>query len=802
MPGRKVYRLNFGYRSLIDWEATKAFKRGSSGGGFAQGRSGIAGPTRFTSGSQRPPLSQATSDKVPGGRVSHGLYYGVRNFNTPKLRSTKGDKLTRDEILANLDKYNQQWLYLAAEKMKQNLFDMSKDDSISQEVYSNLEKFIQADNEGLAGMGAAMAKGTLEGDMKNYGRRMVQSISTKASQWNKVGGKAWSIGAGQTLGDKTYTPDMRNVAEKAVGGALEEGQDWWTATGQNRGNTPSARFKMMFKGLARKGGPSWLGSFTQNLVKEGPDAIKLIAGQIEEHMKNSIRTGDSQRDIESALGKGAIINIPKEEQGGGATTGEKALSALEGVSSPAGVSYMTPEKVVAGKMQYIEKVEGEGVSQPIDLLFKETKKLGKGSSFNKMDLTKSFYIDPKTMKTTGHHGTTTGKKYSEQYQTSAQAEKAIVNHMRQTQLPKYNAIMKLILASVGKGGQQVVVDKRYKDDMRGVGIDMRRAREQIKTLGAQWTGRGKGTYVPKHAPGQLRQMAAQQLSNLDVQTQKVLNKLLLAKNSMDLRNTLGWVMHHMGNMLPGKGENYANVMSISINGQHSTLALVYDIDENGFYTGVNANVFDDVTPLEWLFTDQSLNLQYQGSASDAMTMGNYGLAAEALKGVAQIGVWGKFTAIDSPDPVIAMGKIIDSQYTDIMDRTTEWFFKTYMGDKMWDELKDKIHGDAVRFSHNARKPSAMYSLVKWWEYAVGQLFAPAQGGQLPPNRLTMGGIESSTRGDAETIFQHPDSPVADSGEWKTTGMRDPFWFLWAAPYMVGGFPQIGGAEQITGESTI
>ena len=799
MPGRKVYRLNFGFRSLIDWQKSKAFKRGSSGGGFTQGTSGVTGPIRFTSGSGRPPLSQSTSSKVPGGRVSQGIYYDVRNFNTPPLRATKGEEVTRDEILENLDKYNQQWLYLAAEKMKQNLFDMSKDDSISQEAYSTLEKFLQAEDEGLAGMGAAMAKGTLEGDMKNYGRRMVQSISTKASQWNKVGGKVWSVGAGQTLGDKTYTPDMRNVAQKLAGGALEEGQDWWTATGQNRPNTASHKFKLMFKGLATKGGPSWIASFTQNLVKQGPKAIKIMADAVEDYIIHSIKDMSTRGDVVRALReKGAIINIPKEEQGGGATTEEKALSALEGVSSPAGLTYMTPEKVVGGKMQYMKKVEGEGVSQPIDLLFEETKQIKKGSTFKKMDLTKSFYIDPKTMKTTGHHGTTTGKKYSQQYQTPAQAEKSIVNHMRQTQLPKYNAIMKLILASVGKKGQQVVVDKRYKDDMKGVGIDMRRAREQIKTLGGKWTGRGKGTYVPKHAPGQLRQMAAKELANLDAETQKILSKLLLAKNSMDLRNTLGWVMHHMGNMLPGKGENYANVMSISINGQHGTLALVYDIDENGFYTGVNASVFDDVTPLEWLFTDQSLNLQFEGVVGDAITMGNYGLAAEALRGMAQVGVWGKFTSMNAPDPVIAMGKIIDSQYTDVLEEVTKGFFETYMGDNMWDALKRQIHDDAVRFSVNARKPSNMYSLVKWWEYAVGELMVN------PEDTGTAGEIGSlpHPRRQAQTIFPHPESPVADSGALKTKSMRDPFWFLWAAPYMVGGFPQIGGAEQITGESTI
>jgi hypothetical protein len=157
--------------------------------------------------------------------------------------------------------------------------------------------------------------------------------------------------------------------------------------------------------------------------------------------------------------------------------------------------------------------------------------------------------------------------------------------------------------------------------------------------------------------------------------------------------------------------------------------------------------------------------------------------------------------IDAPDPVIGIGKIIDAQYTDVMDEVTTEFFEMF-GKNIWNDVKTKVHDSAVRFSHNARKPSQMYSLMKWWEYAVGELMInPADTG-------TAGGLPTTGAGEmagphprrqAEVLF---DNPVADTGSLKTKGMRDPFWFLWAAPYMTGGFPQIGGATQITGESTI
>ncbi len=807
--GKKVYRLNFGFRSLIDWQQGKKFKRDmNTGGGFTQGTSGL---TKVRNIPPRPPLSQATSSPVPGGRTSTGIYWDVRNFSTPPLSGRGVDtpeeaedrngltpaQYNRRVILENLNKYNQQWMYLAAEKMKRNMFAMQKSSEISEEEYRSIDSMM-ADNPALGALGGIKH---VTDDITRYGSEVLDSIRNKASQWNKITGSQ-------------HTPDLRTHAEKLAGGALAEGDEFWTKAGRNK--DADHEFRMMFKGLTTKGGPSWMASFTQNLVKGGKKPIQETAKIIEDLLRQELEQYSAGAALDETT---TTINVRKESEGGGATTGEKAASSARSkgwkpvgtphqASSPAGVGGARPE-MVDGKLEWIERQEGAGTSQPIDLLFHETQKIKEGSEFKRMDLTKSFYIDPKTMKTTGHHGTTTGTKYESVFETPEAAEKSVEATIKKVQIPKYNAMMKLILASVGTKGKEVVgVTKTGR--MKTTGIDMQRARDEIKTLGKTWAAfekYQKGLKDPakiKHATAQFRLWANKNISKLDVGVQRILQNLLREHNSKELRNILGWVMHHMGNMLPGKGENYANVMSININNNHATLVMVYDIDKNGFYTGVKVNVFDDMTPVQWLFDDKGLGLITEGTIGEQITLGNYGMAAEALRGQATIGVWGRMALMDAPDPVIGIGKIIDAQYTDVMDKVTTEFFKKF-GTDIWDKVKTNVHDSAVRFSYNARKPSQMYSLMKWWEYAVGELMInPADtstAGSLP----TTGAGEMAgphPRRQAEVLFPHPESPVADTGSFKTKGMRDPFWFLWAAPYMTGGLPQIGGATQITGESTL
>ena len=580
--GKKVYRLNFGFRSLIDWQQGKKFKRDmNTGGGFTQGTSGL---TKMRHIPPRPPLSQATSSsKVPGGRTSKGIYWDVRNFSTPPLSGRGVDtpeeaedrngltpaQYNRRVILENLNKYNQQWLYLAAEKMKRNMFAMQKSSEISEEEYRGIDSMM-ADNPAVGALGGIKH---VTDDITRYGSEVLDSIRNKAAQWGKTTGSQ-------------HTPDLRTSAEKLAGGALAEGDEFWTKAGRNK--DADHEFRMMFKGLTTKGGPSWMASFTQNLVKGGKKPIQETAKIIEKELRRAL----AKHSAGAALDEGISINVRKESEGGGATTGEKAASSSGSkgwkpvgtphqASSPAGVAGARPE-MVDGKLEWIERQEGAGTSQPIDLLFKETKRLGKGSSFNKMELTKSFYIDPKSMKTTGHHGTTTGTKYESVFETPKAAEKSVEATIKKVQIPKYNAMMKLILASVGVKGKEVV-GSTSKGFISIGDIDMQRAREEIMALGKkEVTGKGKGF----GAPGQFRYWANKNMAELDVKIQRILKNLIKEHNSMELYWILGWVMHHMGNMLPGKGENYANVMSININNNHATLVIVYDIDKNGFYKGV------------------------------------------------------------------------------------------------------------------------------------------------------------------------------------------------------------------------
>ena len=809
MPqGDLVFRMNYGYRALIDWVPVRSgglMERGDmgqggglgggGGGGFTQGRSGITGPMPMNS-KTRPPQSQSTKKQVPGGENFRGMYWSIRNWNKPPL--TKAAAGGRDEVLASLGDYNQQWLYMIAEQMKQKLFAMKEDEGSGSEAtmesYRNLERFLQNEDPqgGLARMGKSMAKSTLNQDIKNYGKSITDQLTNTAATWTSP---VTYAGRGRR-GNKV--PDLRDTnARDIVGDALDAGQDWWTAQGASSSNNNDARFSKMFKGVGTSSS-AWLASFAQNLVAKGPEEIKIFAKIIEDLMVHSSSMDPSQADLaRRGLDTKTAINVRTQDEGGGQTTQEKALTSSGAASAPAGLTVVVPQySNITKKIELVEKTWGSrSGTKPIDLLFDDRKRLaGTEIEFNKMDITTSYYINPDSMQTTGHHGTTTGKRYDQMYQTASSAESAITNHYRKTIIPKYNALITLIRAGVGKLGRQLTPDKRFKDGMRVVGENMQAARNTLDTM----------KKVSKTDASQVRGFAARNMAQLDAQTQGILQNLLHEKNSADLRNTIRFVMHHLGNIDPQMSSNYANVMAIDINGTQGTLALLFEVDNLGRFTAVDAEVFDDVSPLQWLYEDQSINLQFQGTFAEMVTSGNYGMAADALRNMSHTGTLGKFAGFNNPDPVIAMGKIIDSRFTEVLDTVSAAFFEQFMISGMWEDVKTQIHNNAVRYSYHARKPSQMHTLVKWWEYAIRQFMVPSDETIYNRAARSAGAIAQGSSGFTDpraaerVLWPHPELPENFSSSDSFAAMssiRDPFWFLWAAPFVGGGYPAIGRGVQ-------
>ena len=143
MANNKYFSITYGFRSLIDWQATESFYRGGKptdsvfslgegrpgvGGGkesaepneMSFNTSGLVGPSFFGAhgrGGKRPKEWQGASrTQIPFGGQSRGFYYGVRNEQPRPKISGKIDK--EEDIFTAMNEYSQQWLYLAAEKLK------------------------------------------------------------------------------------------------------------------------------------------------------------------------------------------------------------------------------------------------------------------------------------------------------------------------------------------------------------------------------------------------------------------------------------------------------------------------------------------------------------------------------------------------------------------------------------------------------------------------------------------------------------------------------------------------------------
>ena len=90
-------------------------------------------------------------------------------------------------------------------------------------------------------------------------------------------------------------------------------------------------------------------------------------------------------------------------------------------------------------------------------------------------------------------------------------------------------------------------------------------------------------------------------------------------------------------------------------------------------------------------------------------------------------------------------------------------------------LADEIHKESVTFSKQARSPSALPNIYRWWNVAKNVLLMDPTDSNLGASRI----------------------PKGMTGMQTVLG-KDPFWFLWAAPYVTAGFPRgaaSGGAVQ-------
>ena len=196
MTNRKIYRVNYGYRALIDWAPTAQIASQSTGANRLNRNtnSKLTGPFVYPDEKGRPLESQISSSNIPGMATAggRGLFWDIYYWDRPSVRADVKKGITRDEALRNMDTLAQQWIYLASEHANLHMtktFDTMKVDAamnafenklFTGEDYEdlfdaidamdneieelnneqkNIQRFFGAEDEGMGRMGRSMWKG-------------------------------------------------------------------------------------------------------------------------------------------------------------------------------------------------------------------------------------------------------------------------------------------------------------------------------------------------------------------------------------------------------------------------------------------------------------------------------------------------------------------------------------------------------------------------------------------------------------------------------------------------------------------
>jgi len=653
----EVFRVNYGYRALLDWSKAGIGERPS------QAEDGLTGPFHWDNKWAAPAERQGSSGtKVPG---AFGMFFDTiagskgtasrRRGSTPKpsLGGTKEDKVD------SLGSFPQQWLYLAAESMRYEA------------------------------LGRTGLRETVEED----GRRAVQ-----------------------------YTEDKRDP--KVDRRNRTYGEEYYKGAGHKKAIAESNVFQKLFKGLGSSG-QSWLAAYSDNVAKRGPDAIKKLQQKFERWLS----TKSVFRNIESVkkgLPKGAALITDSDPQ------------TVEEFAATSGGKATAPQEIGGYDFQLRSP-------KPIDLKFNDWMTLDRGPRIKRMDITSTFLIDPQTGYTTGTHGTGKVKYKFEGVKKKIDVEKEIERAQKQ-QIDSMNTLMRAIVAWAEELGLET---------RTGQHVDFQKISDQLAPASARKGGFG-GTEWKEEGNQRSLDMILQTAAAAGIGG---INEII----QEGMQDTIIAILHHMANMMPGQGEDYANTMSIMINGQWSTLVLIYDVTSEGYYDAVYANIFEDQSPLEWIIT-QGHDLVSDAALETVANNANAGVAGLGLSGIHHYGALAQGAELAAGlgvHPRITMGKLIPAQFSQQLNLVMIAVFQQLTKD-MKNQVNKEIKMTAVRFSKWTRTDAFQGSHIRDWYNYASEL------------------LRGTKRGQA------------------VTDEADPFWYLWAAPYISGEFHAEGFGKQYKG----
>tara|TARA_Y100000310_G_scaffold211400_1_gene212135 strand:+ start:1032 stop:3461 length:2430 start_codon:yes stop_codon:yes gene_type:complete len=792
----KFFQVNFGYRALMDWTKTGMWLRpGQDTDPVAGEQRRIArlkGPIPFSeSGGGRPSESQRREKpKIPGYK---GFYYDVMQFARPNLASTPikgvspsttGDKdLDVQEVMNELGDHAQQWLYLAAEKMAARGAQLESSGKVEREELERIRMLLNRyrfppdykQQVGQPGrdewydvmekayefIGAHGEVGQDEEVVKNVDRFLGQKRAEDVLMGTSlaIGAGLGGLGEGykgkkvKGKGKEVQTAGFRSGATPTIPGLLE-----------TKPTAGDKQFRAMLVGVDKQ----WINSFAQRVFERGnPGEIRRLAKTVEDNVKKYAQEGKisgpmAYRRIGGA-GGGSEAAMTLEKGGAGSTVQEWALSRIRAGRGKSGEPILD--------LDYMENIKNRlgMLSNLIDTKFRETVKYGQAQNykaqrqFQRVDLTTSFF------RTVDHHGT--GRFKGSKWSTT-EDDTPLLDRIRSfygERIQKYNHLINMIMKATGK--------KSLFEARQAAGGESKWA----SVLSGQ-------VYKKKRTVGGSDK---QQTGFYEAMVRKLATEGIDYVSTTALLKDIEWMMHHMGNMLPGQGgtQPYANVMPIDIEGTVQTLVFVAVLEADGRYKQMGPTgsyvYLEEMLPLEWLHK-VAQSQGYQGSFANFAIGGNESMVAAALVGV---GKTGQLCALASSAPAsvkqtISMAKISTPAVSARLEAVTDELFASLTED-FTKGLRNQIHDDAVKFSVLARNPEMNLSQVyKWWQFGVNFLLT-REAIDAKYKRYGLGHVPPIA--EAESIWE-------EAGVHRSY-RRDPFWYLWAAPYVSARYTRRGGSAR-------
>jgi hypothetical protein len=510
-------------------------------------------------------------------------------------------------------------------------------------------------------------------------------------------------------------------------------------------------FKRMFGGMQSQ----WMTTFMDNVYKRGEPSLTTISGYIVNAMSDWAQGIDAQTIAEA-------LRTGRELPTGTGITGQEMAMEVGGMGTA------PPEDP--------ELYKG---SKPMDAEFIDEVYLEQGGrrapGFSRADLTTDFFTTSGKGEGGGkkwHHGTGPGRVMGMVYKSIDEAREDIKTYYNSDVLPLYNNLIKMILKVTGK---KTLYEARGEMGKLGKNFSnwKKTYAETVKVSGNLGHAKGKkfettATRIKKGSDDALTQL-------LSLNSKAALQSV--SEHSLEeLFWQLKWIMHQAGNMLPNrKNDSFGNIMPITVAGEPHTLILVYDLKSNGEYKDFNGwrggsfVYIESGMPLKWLY-ERSDHKRKGLSLDQFIQDTNAALVASGLEAGARSGQLNKLLARQSAGLEVRAGisQVVEPEFAADLNRITSLFF-TQIAAQMDTNLARQVHDEAVRFSKQERSKKALPQVYKWWKMAIEQLMS-ATAAEYPEQEYgNLRGLPQYTHADA-----------------------DPFWFLWAAPYVTAGYTKPPG----------